>query len=96
VPQEEINAEVDRAIAQLGAEVVRVRYTVGEDTAGEPAIYYRIVLTDEAARRDVLSSNTRRIRETLDEILQPYSRWGLFPYSNFRSEPERMELNDPR
>ena len=40
--------EVERCLAP---DVVRIRYDIGEDWSGQWAIFFRVVLTDEAARR---------------------------------------------
>lgn len=96
VSQDEIDAEVKKAVSKLGPEVRRVRYTVGEDTSGEPAIYFRIVLADAAVWPwDVLSRTTRNIRDTLRDQLQPLPTWGLFPYFRFRSESEQAGRTEP-
>jgi hypothetical protein len=63
--RDQIAREVEHAIAQLGPEVVRVRYRVGEDWDGDPAIYFRVVLTDEASGRENLFENARKVENTL-------------------------------
>ena len=49
------HAEIDAAIQlvqqSIGADVVRIRYEIGEDWSGQWAIFFRIVLKDDAARR---------------------------------------------
>jgi hypothetical protein len=95
VTQVNIEAEVDGAVRRLGPDVVRVRHRVGEDTSGEPAIYFRIVITDSAARRENIGAATRQISNFLTDELQPYPRWGLYPYFSFRSESEQATRNEP-
>jgi len=95
VSHAEIAGEVDRAIAKLGPEVVRVRYSVGEDNTGDPAIYFRIVLTDGASREETLGEVTEKIRRTLSDELRSFENWGLFPYFRFRSQKEQALLQDP-
>ena len=94
VSQEEIDAEVDKAVNQLGPEVVRVRHRIGEDHDGDPAIYFRIVVTDSAARREDIGLSTQRVKNFLLDRLQPYS-WGLIPYFSFRSESEQATRHEP-
>ena len=47
-------AEIDKAIRRVqesvGPDVVRIRYEIGEDWSGQWAIFFRVVLTDDAAR----------------------------------------------
>ena len=48
-------AEIEEAIQDVqemaGPDVVRIRYEIGEDGSGEWAIFFRILLTEDAARR---------------------------------------------
>jgi len=48
--QSEIRAAIDEVERNLAPDVVRIRYDIGEDWSGQWAIFFRIVLTDEAAR----------------------------------------------
>jgi hypothetical protein len=90
VRQEELDQEVKKCVDKLPAEeVVRVRYSLGEDWSGDPAIYFRIVLTDEASREERLGDVTHGIRQTIDGELRPYQNWGLLPYFSFRSASEQ-------
>ena len=96
VSQAELDAEVHRAISQLGADVVRVRYGIGQDSGGDAALYFRIVLADRVVRpREMLRDTTQRISSALMDDLYPYSRWGLIPYFNFRSESEQATRHEP-
>jgi hypothetical protein len=95
VDQAQLDIEVANAIPKLGKEVVRLRHSVGTDTGGEPSIFFRIVLSDEAAREDVLSDVTRRIRTILFEEIRPYENWELIPYFSFRSKSEQANRNEP-
>jgi hypothetical protein len=94
VDQAELAAAVDRAIAKMGDDVVRVRYAVGEDTGGDPALYFRIVLSDEAGQRSRLAEAARQVRTILREEIRPYEM-GLIPYFSFRSRAEQAALSEP-
>lgn len=91
---EEIAGDVERAKQKLGPEVVRLRYDIGEDTSGEPAIHFRIVLADYAICEDTLAKVTNQITTTLLDELEPYDR-GLRLYTSFRGQSEQAGLNDP-
>jgi hypothetical protein len=95
VPQAEIDAEVDRAIHKLGPEVIRVRHRIGSDHDGDPSIYFRIVISDSAARRESIGTSTQRITNYLNNQLQPLGNWGLIPYFSFRSESEQATRHEP-
>jgi len=82
------------ALAPFPSVVVNLRYTVDNDWSGDPAIFFWITLSDEAARREVLSQNSRRITEFITQRLDPMGQWGLIPYFNFRSQSEQVNLKE--
>lgn len=93
-------AQVDREIAKAvrklrKSDVVRVYHSIEADWSGEPAIYFRIVLTDPASVESNLMAVTSRITATLSDELRPYENWGLIPYFSFRSKSENAARNDP-
>lgn len=91
----DIDTEVRRAVPKLGPDVVRFRYTVQDDTTGDPAIYFRIVITDSAASsRDALRQSTEAIENRVTSEINPYLRWGLFPYFSFRGESEQALMHE--
>jgi hypothetical protein len=95
VHQAQLSTAVDRAVLKLGDQVVRVRHSIGSDTSGEPAIFFRIILPDSAVQEATLADVTGRIATTLFEELRPYENWGLTPYFRFRGDSEQMLRNDP-
>ena len=95
VNQAQLASEVAKAIPKLGREVVRVRHSIGEDTSGEPSIFFRIVLSDAASREDTLADVTGRIATVLFKEIRPYENWGLIPYFSFRSKSEQAKRNEP-
>ena len=90
--------QLDRAISglkpALGPEVVRLRYSLGQDWTGDSAIFFRIVLTDRASRRDQLLSVTTRVEDAINRSIQPELEWGVLPYYRFRSESETTAMPD--
>src|SRR5258708_37442028 len=89
----EIDAAIQRAHQALGPDVVRIRYEIGEDWSGQWAIFFRVVLTDDAARRrlrDVAAKVVRELERQLD-----FPGIGVDPYHNFRSESEQETLQEP-
>jgi hypothetical protein len=95
VHQSQLGGEIARAIKKLGKQAVRVNYSLGVDSTGEPSIFFRIVLTDSASKEDKLAEVTGRISTTLFDELRPYENWGLLPYFSFRSRSEQENLKDP-
>lgn len=62
VNQQEIAQAVQRAAKALAPTVVRIRYDFGSDWTGDPSIFFRIILADEAARKAKLSGPPRQSR----------------------------------
>jgi len=82
------------ALAPFPSGVVNLRYTIDDDWSGDPAIFFWITLSDEAARRPVLSQTSRRIMDFITQRLDPIGQWGLIPYFNFRSQSEQANLKE--
>jgi hypothetical protein len=97
INQTEVEKAVDEFIRTLGPEVVRVRWNIGEDWTGEPALYFRVVLADSVAvDRKTFVDTAERVRATFFEQLQPLENWGLFPHVRFRSNAENAQVSDPK
>jgi hypothetical protein len=95
VHQTQLSNQIAKAVRKLGKEAVHVNYSLGADSTGEPAIFFRIVLADAASREDKLAQVTGRIAATLFDELRPHENWGLLPYFSFRSKSEQEKRNDP-
>ena len=91
-------AQLDQAVGDLkpglGSDVVTLRYTLGQDWSGEPAIFFRVVLSERASRRDQLRSSTNQIENAIMQGLQPLEEWGGLPYFSFRSMAEQAALQE--
>jgi hypothetical protein len=89
-------AELDQAVndirPELGPDVVDLTYTLGEDWSGEPAVFFQIVLSDEASRRDHLYKATSEIQTTIVRRIEPLEQWGVLPYFSYRSQAEQAVL----
>ena len=91
--QAEIDTAIQRVQQAVGPDVVRIRYEIGKDWSGQWAIFFRVVLTDEAAKhrlRDVATKVVWGLARQLD-----FPGMGVFPYHNFRSESEQATLQEP-
>ena len=91
--QADIEAAIVRVQQSIGPEVVRIRYEIGEGWDGQWAIFFRIVLTDDAARHrlgDVAAKVVWGLARQLD-----FPGMGIFPYHNFRSVSEQEMLQEP-
>ena len=91
--QSEIQAAIDELERSLAPDVVRIRYEIGEDWSGQWAIFFRVVLMDEAAKR--------RLRDVATKVVWGLARqldfpgMGVFLYHNFRSVSEQAALQEP-
>ena len=83
--------EVERVAKGLAPDVVRIRFNVGRDWSEHPAIYFRVILSDAASRRDRLAEVAAKVRERLVDELG-LSESDLLSYFRFRSESEQAQL----
>ena len=91
ISQEQIAVAIELARQKLGPEVVRLRYNTGSNQWDDPAIFFRVVLSDSAAREETLGEVTEKIIWFFFDELHPIENWGMRPYFNFRSESEQAE-----
>lgn len=89
---------VDEVARKFPAEVVRIRHSFSRDWDGDPAIYFRLVLTDEAVNRHPLSELTHRTEDALIKDLALYtSEYSIYnSYFYFRTKAEQDKSKDPQ
>jgi hypothetical protein len=87
--------QVDRVAAKLAPDVVRIRVHMKEDWEGDPALDFRVILSDEASRRERLSEIVRTVEAALNEELG-LADSEYFPYIRYRSWSEQASLRDPK
>jgi hypothetical protein len=91
--QSEIEAAIHEVAQALAPDVVRIRYDIGEAWSGQWAIFFKIVLSDDAAKR--------KLREVASKVVWglagrlDFPGMGVFPYHNFRSVSEQAALQEP-
>jgi hypothetical protein len=95
VNQAELDKEIRRIFRKLGKDVVHATYRLGTDSTDDPAIFFRIVITDAASRENQLGEVVRQISNLLNHELRSYERWGLQSYFSLRSKSEQAQLKDP-
>jgi hypothetical protein len=88
---------VDEVAKKFPDEVVRIRHSFSRDWDGDPAIYFRIVFTDDAVKRYPLWELTHRVEDALIEDLALFtSEYSVYiPYFNFRTKTEQDEVKSP-
>ena len=93
VDQSKIKAGVRKAERALAPDVIRIMYSVAEDTQGDMSLFFRILMTDQAAVPNRLRETTQRIiAKVLREVKA--QELGLQTYFNFRSKSEQEMLRE--
>ena len=87
--QAELAKAIEEIKPMLGTDVVRLTYKLEEDWSGDPSIFFRVVLSDQASSRSEMLAATRRIESLIVEHLRPLEEWGLLHYFNYRSPAEQ-------
>ena len=90
----EFEEKVQQTARKFPDDVVRIRYSFDEDWSGDPAIYFRIVLSDDASRRERLRESSQRVRKALEQDLQ-LNESDYLSYFHYRSKSEQDKLKEP-
>src|SRR6266849_4585304 len=85
--------QVDRIARELAPDVVRIRFNVARDWSEHPAIYFRVILSDEASRKERLAEVTGRVSGMLFDELG-LAGMDHIPYFRFRSQSEQAKLQE--
>jgi hypothetical protein len=85
--------QVDQIARDLAPDVVRIRWQAGQDWSEHPAIYFRIVLSDEASRAERLAEVTGTVSARLFDSLG-LSDSDRIPYFRFRSQGEQAKVGE--
>lgn len=94
VDQGKIKAGVQRAERALAPDVIRIMYSYGVDVTGDQSLFFRIVISDQAAAPAHLRETTQRIIARVAAEIKS-QELGLETYFNFRSRSEQAMLRDP-
>lgn len=86
--QSEFFAAVDQVVSSLPPEVADVITTLGTDWDGESAVFFKVILKDNAIPRSELLAFTQQISWTLIQEVSPLEDWGVSPYFRFLTQTE--------
>src|SRR5580704_3051021 len=92
VHDSQINAAITDVCRQLAPDVKRIRFDIKTDWSGDDAVYFRILISDDAA--------SARLRETMKKTVSmlesclDLQALGFFVYYNVRSESEQAALRE--
>jgi hypothetical protein len=98
VYEEQLRQRIDDLLQSIQKDlhplIARIRFSFGDDWSGDRAIFFRIVLTDEASQRpdrfDIMSRIRDQVYDELDRIGSDH-----IPYFDVRSESEQEQLKSP-
>jgi len=85
-------AAVAQVTEQLRPNVVRIEHAFGNDSTGEPSVFFMVILSDAASRRDQLLTTANEVSTAVMQQVEPLEEWGVLPYFSFRSQSEQAKL----
>jgi len=92
--QPQINRAVSEVVKELYPDVQLIRYEIAQDWTGEWAVFFRVLLSDEASKRANLREIAPRVRRMISDRLD-IPDLGTLPFFEFRSQSEQAEMKDP-
>ena len=94
VHQDAINSAVNSVEKRFSPQVVRIGHSFGEDATGALAVFFRVLVRDDAASKAILRELAQRLAITLMNEARTDEN-GLHAYFDFRSLSEQQKLRDP-
>jgi hypothetical protein len=91
---ENLGQQVSDTARDFPGEVIGIQYSISHDWNSDPAIFFRVLLSDNASRPETLPDVTGRVTEKLFDNLHLRDS-DYTPYFNFRSKREQEKLKDP-
>ena len=82
-------AEVERISAP---DVAYIRFNISEDWSGDPAVYFRVMLSDQAAQNRLLEV-AELVESRLEDRLD-YESMGLRAYCHYRRQSDQARIRD--
>ena len=93
VNEAEIAKALKKAEKALKPDVVRIRYSLGDDWIGAPSIFFRAVITDDASQESKLREVSRRIKHEILNAVDAYEM-GLQSYFYLRNLSEQKQMKE--
>ena len=90
----QIESGIQRASQTLAPDVVRIRYSLDDDWVGDPSVFFRIVISDEAVRARRLADTAEIIMDGIRREVRP-DELGIHAYFNFASLSEVLKDPNP-
>lgn len=90
----QIKAAIAHVMKDMTPAVQRITYEVKQDWTGEWAIFFQVLLSDEASERDNLRVVAPKVVDRIWDKID-FPNLGMFAYVSFRSQSEQAQMNDP-
>ncbi|HEY3739890.1 MAG TPA: hypothetical protein VGL53_08595 [Bryobacteraceae bacterium] len=85
--------QLEQIVRELAPDVVRIRCQASLDWSGDSALYFRVILSDDASAPARLWGVTEKVRSTLFRALD-LSESDPIPYFRFRSDSEQAKIRE--
>jgi hypothetical protein len=92
VHDSQINAAIADVCRELAPDVKRIRFDRRPDWSGDDAVYFRILISDDAARTRLRETRAKAV--SILESALDLQALGFFVYYNVRSESEQAALRE--
>ena len=92
--QTQFLAIVDQVASSLLPEVAEVISTLGTDWDGESAVFFKVILKDNAIPRSELLAFTNQVSWTIIQQVSPLEEWGVLPYFRFLTQAEYARVKE--
>jgi hypothetical protein len=85
------------AVAEIALppEVLSLTARLDTDWNGNDAVFFQVVLRDNAVPRAQLLSFTKKISQAIINQLDPNQEWGVWPYFDFLTQSELARMKQP-
>lgn len=94
VNQRPVKSAVQRVQRRFHRHIDHINYSFGPNWAGAPSVFFRIVVSDEAAKVPFLRDFSQQVAVVLMNEAKTDEN-GLYAYFDFRSVSEQNALQDP-
>jgi hypothetical protein len=92
--ESDIDKAVRESVKELAPDVQWIRHEIASEWSGDQAIYFRVMLSNDASRDARLGKVTKRVESLLSEKLN-LDESDLLSYFSYRSRSEQAVLKEP-
>lgn len=93
--EEAFATAVSAAEKLLAPDVVRLRYELGTDWAGDPAVFFKVTVRDQVMDEGRGGSLSRHVSELINRELDPREQWDVRHFETYRSVAEQERMQEP-